>query len=186
MRVFAYCAQSFVLATGLAAGVEPLTCPPVTAASFDPAQLAGHALLYFDLHGEPGVDQWFGDARLPALTAEQIRSVDLGGAVVFATNCYLADAGSPMLDALLDAGARCVIAGPGRNYAGAQTVFGASLLGQAFRAALEKVADPAWALNLAKWAVRADGIFGSHVHRQAAQDTIGFGLFARQKEGLRT
>jgi hypothetical protein len=174
MRVFAYCAETFAEATAKAAGVAPLTCPPADAGGFDPAQLAGRDLLYFDLHGHPGVGTWYGDGELPALTAAQLRAANLAGACVFATNCYLADADSPMLAALLSAGARCVVAGPGENFAGTRTVFGAGLLGEAFRLLLAAGFDPELALSGAKALIRIDATLGSAVHKAAVPDTLGF------------
>lgn len=195
MRVFAYCAQTFAEATAKAAGVAPITCPPESAASVIPAGLAGYDLLYFDLHGEPGRAEWYGDGGLVALTADQIRSANLAGAVVFATSCFLAPdqpersghwsqvlpplAESPMLDALLAAGARCVVAGAGQNLAGGRTVAGAHLLGEVFRLALGAGADPHFALRVAKASVFVDGALGSQVHKRAAADTLQFEIFER-------
>jgi hypothetical protein len=149
MRVFALCASSFVESARQASGVEPLASPPLTAADFDPALLAGHDFIYLDLHGGPDDPHWYGDAG-PAVTAEQLRQAQLGGAVVFATNCDLGDAVSPMLDALLAAGASCVIAGAGTNYAGTTQATDAAALGQNFRAQLELGLHPVAALERAK------------------------------------
>jgi hypothetical protein len=178
MRVFAYCAQMFAVATWKAAGVRPITCPPLSADSFfDVARLDGYDLLYFDLHGEPGAAEWIGDGGIVALTAAQVQRADLSAAVVFATNCYLGDDDSPMLDALLAAGARCVVAGAGPNLAGARTVYGAHLLGEAFRRLLSRGASPGWALGAAKLAVRVNAALGSAEHKRAAADTLGFRAF---------
>jgi hypothetical protein len=190
MNVFAYCAESFAQATQQAAGVEPLTSPPVKAETFDPQWLVGHDLLFIDLHGEPGDAAWYGDYRIPALTATQVRSVDLRGTGVFATSCYLGDADSPMLDALLDAGAAYVIGGDSRNYAGETLMLGASLLGHHFRSWLSLGAGPRKALSLAKQMLKAR--MGLSIVRRKAQkgqrrhddvadlDTLEFRMFVRK------
>jgi len=157
MRVFAYCDRSFAQGMRRVAGVKPVTCPPMTAETFEPHWLEDRELILIDLHGEPGEAAWYAidDAGsvprcIDALRAEQIRQADLGNAIVFAASCYLADEDSPMLDALLDAGARYVIAAPGENYAGRRRLMGASLLGYIFRLALERGRHPLKALAVAK------------------------------------
>ncbi len=177
MRVFAYCAQTFAEATAKAAGVAPMTCPPLSSEIFNPDGLAGRDFLYFDLHGEPGQGAWYGDGELLALTAAQIAAANLAGAVVFATNCHLGDADSPMLAALLAAGARAVCAGPGINWAGTRTLFGAGLLGAAFRAALAVGFAPELALTFAKGVVSTEAALGSETHKAAVPDTLGFRIF---------
>jgi hypothetical protein len=178
MKVFAYCAQSFAPAMRKIAGVEPITCPPLSVGEFDVRLLEGQDLILFDLHGEPGGTQWYGDARLPALTAEQIRSADLRGAVVFGLNCYLADAISPMLDALLAAGAAYVVAGDGENFAARAQVFGCGELAKWFKYYLRTEA-PAVALWRAKQSVRADLPDDKH---ELLADAMGFKMFYRRDE----
>lgn len=190
MRTFAYCCQSFEKTTRRAAGVKPLTCPPVDAGEFDPQRLEGPEpgtpwdLIYLDLHGQSGDTAWYGDDWLPALTEEQVRSVDLGGAVVFAINCYLADDDSPMMDALLDAGAQYVIGGPGLNYGGVSSMIGASMMGSLFRRFYGLYKDPLKALGLAKVAIRAHGAMsnalGSPRIEEADEDTLEFRAFYRK------
>ena len=175
MKVFAYCSQSAAESTRKAAGVEPVTCPPTKAAAFEMAWLEGQDFIYFDLHGAPGGDTWRGDKRTIALRLEQIRSANLTGAVVFATNCHLGDVGSPMLTALLDAGARYVVAGDGLNWAGAQSVMGAARLGQLFRIALAFM-DARRALTAAKLGLQRLWMRGN---AGVVQDTLGFKLFYR-------
>ncbi|MBU0494099.1 MAG: hypothetical protein KKA73_04915 [Chloroflexi bacterium] len=183
MRVFAYCAQSFAATTRAAAGVAPLTSPPLTGATFDPRWLAGYDLLYLDLHGQPGQPTWWGDEAV-ALTAAQIQTTDLTGAVVFAVNCHLADADSPMLDALLSAGARYVIGGDGRNWGGERALLGAPLLGQWFRRLLRVHVPPLLALRWAKARVQADlwaaDAQERHDLAEAARDTLAFQAYYRR------
>lgn len=186
MQVFAYCAEQFEKSTSKAAGVKPITCPPVNATSFQPAWLEGKRLLYFDLHtGRPGADYWLGDFGVIALTAQQVREADLGDAVVFALNCYLADSDSPMLDALLDAGASLVIGGDGQNWAGARrNLYGAALLGLWFRrlflAGMNPLKALAWAKKRLGLSLAKDKAIGKGKRVMAARDTMGFRAYYRR------
>lgn len=184
MEVFAYCAANFREATRRAAGVEPLICPPASTAHFEPSWLQGRDLLYFDLHGALARDRWLGDDGIVALTAGQVLECDLAGTVVFATNCYLADEKSPMMDALLEAGAWYVIGGEGLNWAGKDRPEGASLLGWRFRQSLERRYDPLRALAIAKRYIRlrmaASRILGLEEQTGALQDSLAFRVYYRR------
>jgi len=187
--VFAYCCKSFEIATRRAAGVDPFTCPPLFALKFDTSVMAKRDLLYFDLHGRPGEAAWYGDDGLCAITDEQLRYAPIAGSVVFATNCHLGDEDSPMLDALLDAGAQYVIGGPGRNYAGQVGVLYASLLGQALRIMMAIGFDPLYALKLAKRVVSVTRLQAMlerngearREHVAAVVDTIEFRAYTRRQ-----
>jgi len=186
--VLAYCCASFAVATRRAAGVDPLTCPPLYATAFDPDVLGGRDLLYFDLHGRPGDTAWYGDDGLCAVTAEQLRYAPIDDSVVFAVNCHLGDEDSPMLDALLSAGARYVIGGPGKNYAGQVGVLYASLLGQAIRIMMSIGFDPLYALTQAKRLVSVTRLQAllertreaRREHVAAVIDTLEFRAYTRQ------
>lgn len=184
MNTFAYCCESFRVSTERAAGVRPLTSPPASAGDFDTGLLEGRDLLYFDLHGQPGASWWIGDRGLIALTAGQFGEVNLGHAVVFAVSCYLADQDSPMLTALLDAGARYVIGGPGENWGGGKTLMGAALLGLQFRRLLERDYDPLIALAVAKrWlqlGIVANQVMGKGRKAAAGKDALRFKAFYRK------
>lgn len=186
MKVFAYCCASFAEVTRQAAGVTPMLSPPVDAGSFDPVWLEGWDVLWFDLHGEVGTPWWWGDERLVALTAEQIRQADLGGTVVFAVSCHLADEGSLMLEALLDAGARYVIGGQGRNWGGRRTLFGAGLLGMRLVQLMDRGMDALEALAMAKrWlrlGIAANAVMGKRGKVMAAKDALGFRAFYRDTD----
>jgi len=182
MNVFAYCAADFTLATREAAGVEPVTCPPLTMDNLDPRMLSGHDVIYLDLHGEPLSDRLAGSNGLFALSAAQIRSVALDGAIVFAANCFTGDADSPIKSALLDSGAKCVVAGAGKNYSPANgATYGAALLGKTFINLIARGLSPQTALNLAKNRVKADMIYrqlaGQVEIVNADQDALGFQCF---------
>jgi hypothetical protein len=150
---------------------------------FNPAWLNGNAyqLIYFDLHGEPGATEWYGDMGMPALTANQVREASLDGAIVFALNCFLADQDSPMMDALLVAGARYVIGGEGRNWAGERNLFGASLLGRWFRMMLALGYAPLEALRVAKARVRLN-LLSAPDKVAAARDTLAFRAYVRSDD----
>lgn len=192
MRTFAYCAKTFAPAMARVAGVTPVTCPPWTVFTFRPQWLQGQGLIYFDLHGLPGLDHWFEEVPSPmlkipsrtmAITAEQIRSADLGGAVVFCLSCYL-EPGSPMLEALLGANASYVIGGEGLNYGGTSQLMGADLLGYWFRIALERGREPLAALALARRIVKLDlfkhAVLGQKKAEEAARDTLKFRAYHRR------
>lgn len=185
MRVFAYCCLSFEEATRRAAGVFPRTSPPVTTDTFWPHWMEERDFIYFDLHGGPGDPQWYGDDRLVALTAYQIKLADLRGAVIFATNCHLADEGSPTLDALLDAGAEYVIGGDGANWGATRALFGANLLGLWVRWLLDTGAGPLWALTIAKRRLKlqllGQKLLGNEDRMEAARDTLGFRAYYRKR-----
>jgi len=167
--------------TRKAAGVNPLTSPPFTARNIHSTfqKLTGCDLLYFDLHGQPGEACWLGDDHTIALSAAQLREVNLTGSIVFALGCYLADQDSPMLDALLDAGARYVVGGAGENWAGRRSLFGASLLGLWFRRLLAWRVPPLTALALAKKRVKW-GMMDKASKRLAAKDTLQFRAYYRE------
>lgn len=176
MRVAAYCAHSFRKATKKGAGVRPYTCPPLSAEFFSGTLVEGCDLIWFDLHGRAGASAWYGDRHIVALTADKVRSFRLGGAVVFAANCHLADEDSPMLDALLDAGASYVIAGAGSNWGGVERMTGTSLLGLWFRRYLAMGLPVLKALALAKRTARL-------LSRDSAvlRDTLAFRAHYRRR-----
>lgn len=180
MRVFAYCDQTFAKSMRWMAGVEPVTCPPTTCETVDPGWLEYQDLILIDLHGERGLDHWYAmvDGPIPervvALRADQIRQADLDGAVVFATSCYLGEENSPMLQALLDAGASTVIGGAGENWAGARKIAGAGMLAIFFRMFLEAGISPLKALDTAKQSMRIVA-----KNSQAKRDALAFQAFGK-------
>lgn len=188
MKTFAYCCASFSASATKAAGVVPITCPPVTAAIFQPIWLEAHQFVYFDLHGEAGQPYWAGDNGLFALAAETIRQADLGGATVFAANCHLTDADHPMLAALLAANAGAVIGGAGVNYSGKETTFGASLLGMWVRRMLSFGCTPEEALRLAKRRIQAAllsaAVLDDKERETVNRDTLAFSLYTDDRAGL--
>lgn len=170
MKTFAYCSRTFTQSVRSSAGVTPFTCPPLIMEHFLPGLLEGYRFLYFKLHGIKGEPFWYGDNWLTALSAETIHVADLRSAVVFAANCHLPE--SPMLDALLAAGAQAVVAGGGRNFAGVTAMRGADLLGYYFRLMLQLHIPPKAALSMAKYGLRT-------IRRPTAPiaDALAFQLF---------
>jgi hypothetical protein len=161
---------------------------------------------YLDLHGFKDDDEWRGDDGEIALIAGQVREADLAGTVVFALNCWLGNERSPMLRAMLDAGARCVIGGDGPNWSSPQNgpmMYGAALLGRWFLIMLQTMMDdPNRALRISKKLLQAslqatraakmvvsgigewlptgylDKVAGDVV--KASEDTMGFRLFTKE------
>lgn len=135
LNVFCYSAESLKLSAATVSGVEPITSPPSSLGTFDPKQLEGRDLIFFKLHGLAGQPYWYGDGAITAISAEQIQSVKLDGALVFAENCFGLE--SPMPQALLSAGAAAVVAGGGINLAGISVPGGADLIATWWRRLLE-------------------------------------------------
>lgn len=184
MKTVALCALSFVGSTRLAAGVEPYTFPPLVSGDVDPAWFDGCRLLYIDLHGLPGQPFWHGDDGVIALTEEQLRRIDLSSVVVFALSCYLADTDSPMMDALLDSGARYVIGGTGKNYAVEHKLLGAAMLGREFCSYYRAGIRPLTALAIAKRVVAlhllGQRILGNVRAIDADRDTLAFKAYEKR------
>jgi len=183
VKTWAYCCESFAEGTRRAAGVEPITCPPISAASVLGLWDGPYDFIYLDLHGRPGDTQWYGDDRIVALTAEQVRGLDLNGTIVFAVNCYLGDDDSPMLDALLDAGAAYVIGGGGENFGGTRSLMGAAALGMYFRSALRGL-DPLRALALAKTALKWGLHWPGGRHAEVVADALDFRAFVKSQDQI--
>ena len=152
MNTAAYCAASFLLSVNRAAGCYPLTCPPHTMESLPVGTFQHRDLLYIKLHGLPDQPYWYGDDWITAMSATQVRSLDLSRTIVFCAICHMDD-GSPMLDALLSAAAT-VVAGAGPRWGRPSAVYGVDVLGRAFRRCLQLGFSPAPALRAAKLALR--------------------------------
>jgi len=185
VRVFAYCTELAKAAVGKATGVEPVTSPPLTASTFDPEWLEGRDVIYFRLHGMDGQAGWFGEGTGPlgfgktqmlALGLGQLRDVNLGGAVVIVANCYGAN-DDPMVQALYDAGASAVIAGPGKNLALGDRVVGTDLLARWVIAGLAVGLSVKVALMGAKARLMAS------IWRRSDSDALEFKIMGRETIG---
>ena len=180
MQIFAFCAASFRESVHRAAGVVPVTCPPYQVDGVPPVHLLFERMqaanfLYFKLHGLAGQPYWYGDGWMTAISAAQLCSLDLSGAVVFVANCFLAD--SPMLPALLDAGARAVVGGHGENYARSRGVDGADLLGLWFRRFCQAGLQVRMAMALSKVRLKA------RRPTKAIRDALAFELWTPAPPG---
>jgi len=194
MKVFALCAASFAGSVCRAAGVEPVLSPPVDVQLFDGLKVAGYDFYYFKLHGLVGQAYWYGDDMVTAVSADQIRALDLEGAVVFAANCHLYEFDpsgrstrpwGPMFQALCQTGALAVVGGGGQNFGALHRVTGADYLGMAFRQALKVGLSPARAFAFARARVglRLAARFGLSVEERAAiKDALSFRIFERGKD----
>jgi hypothetical protein len=149
-------------------------------ATFEVRDLEGRDFVFFKLHGLEGQPYWYGDNHTTALSAGQLATADLQGAVVFVANCWLLNDDnqpSPMLEALLHTqdphrGPRAVIGGPGTNYAYRNRIGGADLLALYVRFFLE-VGFTVW--SAFKWArIRLQVVRPTHVTR----DTLAFRIYA--------
>jgi hypothetical protein len=177
MDVFAYCTQAAREAVKNALGVDPVTSPPT--GDLDPAQLAGHDLIYIRLHGIDGLpDVWFGEGddgnQIEALTAETVRRSNVGGAVVVIASCNGADSEFP--EAFYAAGASAVIAGSGPNYAAAQRVIGADLLARYILNLMEAGIGTKKALFLSKARLALSS------YRAADADAMKFKLMEKREK----
>lgn len=177
MKTLAYCAASFEKSVHRAAGVQPLLSPPIDVELISPARFEGYDFIYFKLHGLPGQPYWYGDYWTTAISADQVRKTRLDDTVVFAACCHLYQGKpghyqpGPMLTALLSAGARAVVGGPGINYAKSRTIHGADLLGLVFRRMLAFGFNLDVAFNVARAALR------TRKQDQATSDALSFRIF---------
>jgi hypothetical protein len=180
MKTLAICCKSFYHSVKRAAGVVPLTAPPITLSTFPPGLLEGpnpsggpgYDLIYFKLHGLTTQPYWYGDNMATALSASQILQANLKGATVFVANCHL-DSSSPMLNALIAAGAGAVVGGSGANFAGVTQVYGADMLGLFFRRFLSASLPTRTSLALAKHRLRLGR------QNRYIRDTLDFKLYTK-------
>jgi len=187
LLTFAYCATSFAKSVRKAAGVAPLLSPPYHHGCFKPAWLERQDFIYFKLHGFPSQPYWYGENWTTALSLSQIEQADLTGSVIFVANCHGAtQTGKPdvMVQALLDAGAVAVAAGPGVNWAPLHRVGGADLLGHNFRRFLGLSLPPLTAFQFAMARVKHKDKHTKRLNtkdHQATKDTLTFKLFLQEK-----
>ncbi|MBN1315458.1 MAG: hypothetical protein JXA42_08320 [Anaerolineales bacterium] len=181
MKTIALCAQSYLKSVRRAAGVEPITFPPLTIDTFAPSQLENIDLLYLKFHGLPQQPYLYAGRYITAISAEQLAAANLNRTVVFGAVCHLPQ--TPIIQALFQAGARVVVAGDGVNYGSSSRLYGADLLGYYFRRFLACKLPSDRALALARL------IFRLHRPRSpqekvALEDTLGFRPFTPDSSGL--
>jgi hypothetical protein len=161
-----------------ATGVHPVTAPPFSFLTFDPKVFERHKFIWLGLHGTtdtPG--RLYGDVlrrimgipvRSTALEVDQLDGLDLEGAIVFASTCYL-----PLTDfpAAFKACGAQVIGGPGKNYGHANKIIGADLLGATLLAVIQQgtlATDLIGALTQAKHSL--------YPSRRADRDALEFAV----------
>ena len=195
MRILAYCAQGLVDTVRWASTVEPRTSPPITALTLDPHIFESNDLLYFNLHGLRDSEAWYGGGTYQgdvAVTAAQIKSVDLGQAVVFVAGCNLFYDGqrSPMLNALVAANAGWIIGGGEANYTTIGNVkLGADLLGftlvRLLKLGIGVERAFHWAKNVVKVTPRPPEVTKEDYER-LRDDTLAFNLIRGEEHGRET
>lgn len=125
MKVVAYASEMYAEALKRAAGVTPITSPPVTGYSVNVKEFEGAGVLIFMLHGELGDPVWRGEGRQTigpitlrpeALRVDQLRGLDLQGTVILLGNCWSGNGPDVFRPVLFEAGASAIIAGEGANY----------------------------------------------------------------------
>lgn len=151
MNIVAYCDRRYEAATRQAVGnaARVITCPPIYGETLTQyaAEFAAAHLVYFNLHGIPGGLRWYTTDLQAALSADDLRALDLRQAVVFMVNCY---AGGGLLDVLKAQQPRAIIGGHGENRGGVEKMAGADVLGMWVRFGLEHGLDARRSLMVAK------------------------------------
>jgi hypothetical protein len=159
MRTFALCSPEQRDVVRRAAGVEPHLSPPVSLDLVTPSLFEGYDFLYIKLIGVQGQPYWWNEDGYRVVSADVLKETDLSGATVYAAACYLPQ--TPMLDALLEAGAEYVIGGAGLNYYWPGRLSGVDLLGLYVRWMVERGINPQTALAFGKarlWLKRPDKV----------------------------
>lgn len=147
MKTYALAARQYRFATWLAASAWPRTGPPETAESFRPSDMDGADLIYVCCHGLPDQGWWYGDRMESIASADQVRLCRIEGAICYLAQCYGI---GPMSDALLEAGAACVVADADVTHSGFFLPKGANALGRMFVRNLKLGAPAGEALGAAK------------------------------------
>ncbi len=182
MRILAFTDLRYVQATRQVVGGEArvMTSPPTFAREVQPEWFAGYDFIYLDLHGlVSSVYLYSGpEAERAALSLETVRAMALGGAVVFATTCYLPQTQFPA--AFLAAGASAVIAGDGPNYGGRTRLTGAQTLAQLVLRFMERGLVASAALARAKRALQGNMRLRLFQARET-QDALDFQILSREQ-----
>lgn len=129
MNVLALAAREFQVGTAFAAGVWPVAFPPRGGGEFDVHLLECRDLIYVCLHGLAGQPYLYGDRFETAISADQIRGLNLGGAVVYMAGCF---GDGPVADAFLEAGSSAIVGDRDTTWAGTWLPLGSNRLGRLF------------------------------------------------------
>lgn len=146
--MYALAARPWAVSTRLACGVWPRLAPPVRADNIVLSEMEGADLVYLCLHGLPGQPYLYGGDWSTALTAEQIMTVDLSGAIVYAAGCFGL---GPVAGALVNSRAECVVGDRDSTFSGYVLPVGSNGLGRLFVRALKDGATVEGALQSAQW-----------------------------------
>lgn len=155
LNVFTYTARAWRWSVFLATGRWPLTSPALGPDTFPTEKLTGHDVLYFKLHGLPKEPRWYGleYANGKAIWQDAINveniifAPDLDGAIVFAQSCYAQQ--SPMVQALINAGASAVVGTSVKLKAGTWYPRHSDWIGRAFLSHLGRGASVQNAIHIA-------------------------------------
>jgi hypothetical protein len=186
IRIAAICTEAGREEVAAALGIEPVTSPPLRAplSDDDRARLCeamrDAEMIYVRLHGLRGTVGWFGEEEnllgaygiVAALGLADVAGLPWADAIVLVANCYGAD-GDPMIDAVYEAGARLVIAGRGRNWAGSRMVAGTDRLAQGYARWLRWLGTGERAARIGLALARVEmGVAGGFAERDAARFAI--------------
>lgn len=178
MNIIAYTDARYVTATRqlVSDAARVITSPPTYARDVQPEWFTGYDVVYLDLHGLAGsVYLYSGQhAENAALSVETVRAMQLNGAVVFATTCFLPQ--TPFVKAFLQAGASAVIGGDGENFGGKTRLTGAQVLARLVLRELRDAHPVQAAVDRAKKVLRANLRF-QLFDRRSAEDALQFKLF---------
>lgn len=146
-----------------------------TGAIFSWPKKAIYDLVMVFAHPSADGRAWVDDEGRVVATAEEIAESPLSGAVVYLGVCWGME-NEALIDALFEAGARAVVAGPGENYGGQDGVMaGSDVMAGALRAAMQVGLNLAAAWGLARVYVLTAQVFGV----PGAADALEFDLIER-------
>ena len=158
MRILAITLRSFEEQARRIAGAraDVVTAPGITVWP----KGVWYDMLMIWLHPAADGQAWVDENGATVLSVEQVRDLPLRDAVVFVGACYGTE-NRALITALFEAGARAVIAGPGRNFGGRDGLAGADVLALALRKGLALGLRPALAWRLARAAGRLARLRGA-------------------------
>lgn len=166
MNVLALAAREFQIGTAFAAGVWPVAFPLRGGGAFDVRMLEGRDLIYVCLHGLRNQPYLYGDRFETAISSEQIRTANLGGAVVYMAGCF---GDGPVADAFLEAGASAIVGDSDTTWAGTWLPLGSNRLGRLFVRGMRSGGDADYAYRFAR---ERFGETSTDVRDRAILDTV--------------
>lgn len=149
LSIVAICLEHTAAATHAAAGIPPITSPPLTQRTYRRAILESADLIYIKLHGQPNQPYWTNAGQQRVINYHQIAATNLTGKTILLAACHTTQT-SPMLQALIKANAAAIIYGDGENYTGITKPAGADILFTNLRQLLAAGIPTLIAYNLAR------------------------------------